>query len=179
MVGVAFIKSTFAFIVTRDFTMFLFSIYGLLYFFGLLPSVSPLVCVRPCSDCLKKIYAIPTIARSTWGTSARSSGEMAKSDGFLARSFHVGHLVIWYSLIACGIAYFCFVHFHSLYFWAIAAAPLLASITLYFDIPKTIKGWFSSKRTAQEAQRVRRPPQKLRKSRTPTNSYSSDTTRTI
>lgn len=165
MVGVAFIKSCFAFIITWDFTMFLYSFYGLLYFFGLLPS---------------KIYAIPTIARSTWGTSARSSGEMAKSDSFLARSFHVGHLVIWYGLIACGIAYFCVVHFHSLFFWLIAVAPLLLSITLYFDIPKTVKGWFSPKKTDRQPQVVRRSPQKLRKPRTPTNSYiSSDSTRTI
>ncbi|KAJ7582054.1 hyaluronan synthase 2 [Mycena floridula] len=82
MFAVAFIKSLFAVAVTWDFTMLLFSFYGIIYFFGLLPS---------------KIYAIPMVTQTTWGTSARSSGEMAVSlsDSFLAKSFHVGHLVIW------------------------------------------------------------------------------------
>lgn len=40
MIGVAFIKSLFAFALTFDFSMLLFSFYGIFYFFGLLPSVS-------------------------------------------------------------------------------------------------------------------------------------------
>jgi len=40
MVGVAFIKSLFAVAIERDPRMLLFSFYGIIYFFGLLPSVS-------------------------------------------------------------------------------------------------------------------------------------------
>lgn len=41
MFAVSFIKSLFALVVTGDPRMLLFSLYGLFYFFGLLPSVSP------------------------------------------------------------------------------------------------------------------------------------------
>lgn len=40
MFGVAFIKSLFALAIERDLCMLLFSFYGVIYFFGLLPSVS-------------------------------------------------------------------------------------------------------------------------------------------
>jgi hyaluronan synthase len=39
MFGVAFVKSLFAVVIERDIRMLLFSLYGVFYFFGLLPSV--------------------------------------------------------------------------------------------------------------------------------------------
>ncbi|KAJ7594665.1 hyaluronan synthase 2 [Mycena floridula] len=148
MIGVAFIKSLFAFALTFDFSILLFSFYGIFYFFGLLPS---------------KIYAMPTVTQTTWGTSARTSGEIAKSDGFLARSYHVGHLVIWYSVIAVGIAYFLVFHFENNLFWAVAGAPVIMSLFLYVDFGAMFKRMFSRKKTIPEVSDVQRPPRDLGK----------------
>ncbi|KAK9893455.1 glycosyltransferase family 2 protein [Cystobasidium minutum MCA 4210] len=65
MFGVAGIKSTYAWILTGDPKMMLFSLYGLFYFFGLLPS---------------KIFALLTINVTAWGTSARSTAERKKRE---------------------------------------------------------------------------------------------------
>lgn len=65
MFGVAGIKSTYAWILTGDPQMMLFSLYGLFYFFGLLPS---------------KIFALLTINVTAWGTSARSTAERKKRE---------------------------------------------------------------------------------------------------
>ena len=73
------------------------------------------------------------MAQTTWGTSARSSGEIRKGESFAARTFHVGHLVFWWTVLAVGVAYFFFHHFKNPLLWTIAATAVIMSVALYVD----------------------------------------------
>src|ERR1700676_1755938 len=76
------------------------------------------------------------MAITTWGTSARSSGEIRKGDSFFSLTFHVGHLVVWYMLLAMGLAYFFFDHFKNPLFLLIGVTGLILSVLLYIDVGK-------------------------------------------
>lgn len=65
LIGVAFVKSLYGWAITGDPLMTLFSLYGIFYFFGLLPS---------------KIWALLTVNRTAWGTSARSASEIRRGE---------------------------------------------------------------------------------------------------
>jgi hypothetical protein len=73
------------------------------------------------------------MTKTTWGTSARSQGEIRAGDSFSTRTFHVGHLVLWYNVLSVGIAYTLYVHFKNPLFFVAAALGVLMSITLYVD----------------------------------------------
>ncbi|EMD35123.1 glycosyltransferase family 2 protein [Gelatoporia subvermispora B] len=119
MFGVALIKSVYGVICLRDPTMFLFGFYGVMYFFGLLPS---------------KLFACFTVHITNWGTSARSKSEFARPESFLSRATHVGHLIAWYMALSTGLGYFLATIFHQPYFWLIAVGGLVPSIHAYSDV---------------------------------------------
>jgi hypothetical protein len=73
------------------------------------------------------------MAQTTWGTSARSSGEIRKGESFAARTFHVGHLVLWWAVLAVGVAYFFVHHFKNPLMWLIAAIAVVTTVALYVD----------------------------------------------
>lgn len=137
MFGIALFKSTMALLVCWDPWLLLFSIYGFIYFFGLLPS---------------KIWALFTMNQTAWGTSARSASERKRGQTFMQRSFHVGHLVIWFTAVFVGTGYFVYRLFDNALFFLIGAAALLASMFLYWDrsnfdfAVETIVLWFKGKR---------------------------------
>jgi hypothetical protein len=58
------------------------------------------------------------------------------------RTFHIGHLVLWYSVLSVGIAYFFFHHFKNPLCFLIAAAALIACLPLYVDVGGLFKGIF-------------------------------------
>lgn len=119
MFAIALFKSIMALLIAFDPWLLLFAGYGFIYFFGLLPS---------------KIWALLTMNQTGWGTSARSTAERKRGQSFLQRSFHVGHLVIWYSAIFVGVGFFVYRMFDNQpLFFLIAVAALLMSIFLYWD----------------------------------------------
>jgi hyaluronan synthase len=125
MFGIALFKSVVALLICHDPWLLLFACYGFIYFFGLLPS---------------KIWALLTMHSTGWGTSARSSAERKRGQSFLQRSFHVGHLVVWYLVIFVGIGFFVWKIFHNALFFLIGVFALVLSGFLYWDSSVT-KGW--------------------------------------
>ena len=122
MFAIALFKCIVALFIARDPWLLLFSIYGFIYFFGLLPS---------------KVWALLTMKSTGWGTSARSSAERKRGQSLLQRSFHVGHLVVWYAGVFVGVGFFIFQVFNNALFFLIAVIAVVATIFLYWD-----KSWF-------------------------------------
>ncbi|KAH7013023.1 hyaluronan synthase 2 [Ilyonectria destructans] len=138
MFGVAFVKSALAVLISRDLWLLLFSAYGFIYFFGLLPS---------------KIYALITMNQTSWGTSARSSTERKRGQSFLQRSFHICHLVIWYTAVFVGIGFFTYRIFGNPLYFLIGAFALIPSALLYWERSLSLdglKGLFRKKKPAPE-----------------------------
>ncbi|KAL6408378.1 Hyaluronan synthase 2 [Ilyonectria robusta] len=138
MFGVAFVKSALAVLISRDLWLLLFSAYGFIYFFGLLPS---------------KIYALITMNQTSWGTSARSSTERKRGQSFLQRSFHICHLVIWYTAVFVGIGFFTYRIFGNPLLFLIGAFALIPSALLYWERSLSLdglKGLFRKKKPAPE-----------------------------
>ncbi|KAE8226682.1 hypothetical protein CF319_g753 [Tilletia indica] len=120
MVGVAFFKSVVGAFIAADLWMICFTGYCVIYFFGLLPS---------------KIYALFTMAQTTWGTSARSATEIKKGESFSERTFHVGFLVLWYTFLSTGMA--CFTYrclWHNPLAFCICGAGLIPGVLLYAEL---------------------------------------------
>ncbi|KXT01908.1 hypothetical protein AC579_1618 [Pseudocercospora musae] len=145
MFGIALFKCLVALFICWDPWLLLFACYGFIYFFGLLPS---------------KIWALFTMNQTGWGTSARSSAERKRGQSFLQRSFHVGHLVVWYSAIFVGVGFLLYKLLDSALFFLIAVAAVLASIFLYWDpdwvaTPKRkLTGWFNKREPDAESSAV-------------------------
>ncbi|EIM90557.1 uncharacterized protein STEHIDRAFT_107339 [Stereum hirsutum FP-91666 SS1] len=156
MFGVALIKSTYGVICMRDPTYFLFSIYGFMYFFGLLPS---------------KIFAGLTVGITTWGTSARSKTEFQRPESLYSRTTHIGHLVLWYSSLAVGLAYFLSSIFQIRAIWCLSLLCFPPIVHLYQDviIGETryafylLKKWYKKR----SAHRTTAPTTDLEKSQLP------------
>lgn len=142
MFGIALFKCIMALLICRDPWLLLFACYGVIYFFGLLPS---------------KIWALFTMNQTGWGTSARSTAERKRGQSFLQRSFHVGHLVVWYTAIFVGVGFFVYRIFNNALLFLIAVAALLISLLLYWDnfdftTPKEkVMGWIRRRKTAPES----------------------------
>lgn len=115
---VAEIKALIAFAIEGDFWMLAFGAYGLVYFFGLLPT---------------KVWALCTLTRTQWGTSARSQSEMKVGETFSQRSFHVAYLCVWFALLLVGLAYYLSNVFKSSWYWLIVTGIIPASIGMYVD----------------------------------------------
>ena len=118
MFGIALFKCLVALFICWDPWLLLFACYGFIYFFGLLPS---------------KVWALLTMNSTGWGTSARSSAERKRGQSFLQRSFHVGHLVIWYTAVFVGLGFFTYKIFENALFMLIGVFALLVSLYLYWD----------------------------------------------
>lgn len=131
MFGVALFKSFLAMLIARDPWLLLFSAYGFIYFFGLLPS---------------KIYALITMNQTGWGTSARSSSERKRGQSFLQRSFHICHLVIWYTAVFVGIGFFVYRVFGNPLYMLIGAIALLPSALLYWQGSISLGGLLGRKK---------------------------------
>ncbi|KAK0537980.1 hypothetical protein OC835_001596 [Tilletia horrida] len=139
MIGVAFIKSLVGAFIAADLWMIAFTGYCVIYFLGLLPS---------------KIFALFTMAQTTWGTSARSAAELRKGESFAERTFHVGFLLLWYTFLSTGMAVFtyrCLIQ-HPIAL-CIAPAGLIPGVLLYAElVHKRIKLAFEdSSKSAQTA----------------------------
>ncbi|KZT03310.1 glycosyltransferase family 2 protein [Laetiporus sulphureus 93-53] len=119
MFGVALIKSIYGVICLRDPRQFLFGVYGVMYFFGLLPS---------------KLFACFTVHITNWGTSARSKSEFARPESFLSRTTHIGHLVVWYLVLTIGLAYFLATIFHQPLFWFVGILGGVLTFQAYSDV---------------------------------------------
>ncbi|KAK0391697.1 hypothetical protein NLU13_1196 [Sarocladium strictum] len=118
MFGVALFKSSLAVLISWNPWLLLFSLYGFVYFFGLLPS---------------KVYALLTMNQTAWGTSARSSTERKVGQSFLARSFQVIHLVVWYTAIFIGLGFFIVRLFKQPLYFLVALVAAIPSIFLYWQ----------------------------------------------
>lgn len=136
MFAVALFKSILAVFIAWDLWLLLFSLYGFIYFFGLLPS---------------KVWALFTINQTGWGTSARSSNERKRGQSFKQRSFQVIHLVVWYLALFVGLGFFFQRMLNNPWYWFIGAIALIPSVLLYWQ-PSF--GWltrpFSKKKSAPE-----------------------------
>jgi len=128
MFAVATFKSLLAVLVCGDLWLMMFSLYGFVYFFGLLPS---------------KIFALVTMNQTGWGTSARSSTERRIGQSFLQRSFQVGHLVVWYTCIFIGIGFFIYRIFGNPLYFLIGVAAVIISLLLYWNKP--LPSWLNLK----------------------------------
>ncbi|KAG4418092.1 hypothetical protein IFR04_008753 [Cadophora malorum] len=119
MFAIAFVKSFVAMIMSRDPWMLLFSCYGFLYFFGLLPS---------------KVWALFTMNKTGWGTSARSSSERK------------------YLAVCVGIGFFVRRIFGNPLFFLIGAFTLIPAVFLYLgdSVAAKLSGWFGRKKPASE-----------------------------
>jgi hyaluronan synthase len=142
MFGIALVKSALAVLISWDLWLLLFSFYGFVYFFGLLPS---------------KVWALLTMNQTGWGTSARSSSERKRGTSFLQKSFQVGHLVIWYTAIFVGLGFFIQRIMGNPWYWLLGAIALLPSIFLYWErssspggLGAKIKGIFGKKQDVPE-----------------------------
>lgn len=142
MFGVALFKSVLAVLISWDPWLLLFSCYGFIYFFGLLPS---------------KVWALFTMNQTAWGTSARSSSERKRGQSFLQRSFHVGHLVIWYTAIFVGLGFFVSRILDNPFYWFLGAIALMPSAFLYWErsislgeLREKVKSLFSKKKPVTE-----------------------------
>lgn len=141
MFGIALFKSIMALLICWDPWLLLFALYGFIYFFGLLPS---------------KIWALFTMNQTSWGTSARSATERKRGQTFTQRSFHVGHLVVWFTAVFVGIGFFVYRLLDNALFFLIGAAAIIASMFLYWDRSnfdfwiETVVLWFKRKHTAPE-----------------------------
>ncbi|KAH7310816.1 hyaluronan synthase 2 [Stachybotrys elegans] len=116
--GIALFKSILAVFIGRDPWLLIFSVYGIIYFFGLLPS---------------KVYAVLTMRQTGWGTSARSSAERGRGQSFLQRSFQVCHLAVWYTAVCFGIGFFIYRLFGNSLYFLIGVFALLPSMFLYWQ----------------------------------------------
>jgi hypothetical protein len=58
---------------------------------------------------------------------------MGKGDSFQTRTFHIGHLVLWYSVLSVGIAYFFFYHFKNPLYLLIISVAVIMTVLLYVD----------------------------------------------
>ena len=146
MFGVALFKSALAVLISWDLWLLLFSLYGFVYFFGLLPS---------------KIYALLTMNQTAWGTSARSATERKRGQSFLQRSFHIIHLVIWYAAVFVGIGFFVYKVFGNALYLLIGAFALLPTLFLYWEpslsmegVKNKFRGLFGKKTPAAETPMV-------------------------
>ena len=146
MFGIALFKSILAVLISRDLWLLLFSCYGFIYFFGLLPS---------------KIWALFTMNQTGWGTPARSSSERRRGQSFLQRSFHIGHLVIWYVAILVGVGFFVYKIFGNPLYFLIGAFALVPSVFLYWErsismggLKGKVRGLFTGKKHASETSTV-------------------------
>ncbi|KAJ4310029.1 hypothetical protein N0V94_008641 [Neodidymelliopsis sp. IMI 364377] len=143
MFGVALFKSALAVLISWDLWLLLFSLYGFIYFFGLLPS---------------KVWALITMNQTGWGTSARSSSERKRGTSFMQRSFQVGHLVIWYTGVFVGLGFFIQNMTGNPIYWLLGAIALLPSMFLYWErssstggLKKKIRGLFRKNKTTSQA----------------------------
>ena len=118
MFGIAFFKSFLAMLIAKDPWLLLFSGYGFFYFFGLLPS---------------KIFALFTMNATGWGTSARSQSERKRGQSFLQKSFQVGHLVLWYTVIFVGLGFFVYKIMGNPFYFFIGCVAILPSFFLYWN----------------------------------------------
>ncbi|PPJ49955.1 hypothetical protein CBER1_04725 [Cercospora berteroae] len=117
MFSLAVVKCLIALCICFDPWLLLFSIYSFIYFFGLLPT---------------KLWALLTMDHTGWGTSARSSAERRRGQSFWQRSFHVGHLAIWYTAIFVGLGFFISRLCGKLVFLSIGAIAFLLTVFLYW-----------------------------------------------
>ena len=146
MFAIAFFKSLLAVMISWDPWLLLFSFYGFIYFFGLLPS---------------KVWALFTMNQTGWGTSARSSSERRRRQSFLQRSFHVGHLVIWYLAIFVGIGFFVYRVFGNPLYFLLGCIAIGPSIFLYWGgsmslggLKKKVASLFTRKKPASETSSI-------------------------
>lgn len=98
--------------------MLAFAGYGFVYFFGLLPT---------------KVWALFTLTRNTWGTSARTQSERKKTESFRERSFHVAYLCLWFFALAAGLGFYLSVIAGSWLCMLVLALPIPFSVNMYVD----------------------------------------------
>jgi hyaluronan synthase len=146
MFAIALFKSLVAVLISWDLWLLLFSCYGFIYFFGLLPS---------------KVWALFTMNQTGWGTSARSSSERRRGQSFLQRSFHVGHLVIWYVAVFVGVGFLIYKVLGNPLYFLIGAIALAPSVFIYWEsfislggLKEKVGGLFTRKKHTSETSTV-------------------------
>ncbi|OSD07590.1 glycosyltransferase family 2 protein [Trametes coccinea BRFM310] len=119
-VGAAILlKTIYAVIAGRDFRLFLYPLNQVMIFLGVIPT---------------RIWALFTTYRTGWGTSARSTHEFARSESFLSRSKHMGHLLIWYTALSIGLAYYLATALSHPVLWVVALVGLVLAIQIYAGV---------------------------------------------
>lgn len=124
MFGLALVKCIVALCISCDPWLLLFSTYSFIYFFGLLPT---------------KLWALVTMNYTGWGTSARSSTERRREQSVWQRTFHVGHLAIWYIAIFVGLGFFISRLCGNLVFLSVGAVAFLLTIFLYWGSAEVVQ----------------------------------------
>jgi len=86
-----------------------------------------------------KLWALVTMNYTGWGTSARSSTERRREQSVWQRTFHVGHLAIWYIAIFVGLGFFISRLCGNLVFLSVGAVAFLLTIFLYWGSAEVVQ----------------------------------------
>jgi hyaluronan synthase len=115
---IAFVKAVVAALQAADLWLLLFSLYGFVYFFGLLPT---------------QIWAFLTMNHAGWENSAESDAEGKIGQSILQRSFLIGHLAMWYILVIAGLGYFIYEISGSHLSFLVGGVAIVLCILLYWQ----------------------------------------------
>ncbi|CDO70842.1 Glycosyltransferase Family 2 protein [Trametes cinnabarina] len=113
------LKTIYAVIVGRNFRFLLYPLNQSMCFFGVLPT---------------RVWALLTTYRTSWCTSARSTHEVARSESFLSRTLHMGHLLVWYIALSVGLSYYLATALSQPFLWLVAAVGVVLSFQLYAGV---------------------------------------------
>ncbi|KAI0771126.1 hypothetical protein BD413DRAFT_625700 [Trametes elegans] len=119
-VGAAVVlKTVYAAIVGRDVRLLLYPLNKVLFFLGVVPT---------------RVWALLTTHSKKWGTSARSTHEISRSESFLSRTAHIGHLLVWYTALSVGLGYYLATALAKPALWAVALVGLVPALHAYADV---------------------------------------------
>ncbi|KAI0662303.1 hypothetical protein C8Q70DRAFT_909318 [Cubamyces menziesii] len=117
--GAVLLKTIYAVAVGRDVRLLLFPLNQFMFFLGIVPS---------------KVWALITTYVNSWGTSARSAHEIARSESVWSRTLHIGYLLPWYTALSIGLAYYLATALSQPLLWIVALAGVVLIAHLYADV---------------------------------------------
>ncbi|KAI0326890.1 hypothetical protein GY45DRAFT_1258082 [Cubamyces sp. BRFM 1775] len=117
--GAVLLKTIYAVMVGRDVRLLLFPLNQLMFVLGVVPT---------------KLWALLTTYINSWGTSARSAHEIARSESVWSRTLHIGYLLPWYTALSVGLAYYLATALSQPLLWIVSLAGLVLVAHAYVDV---------------------------------------------
>ncbi|KAI0366640.1 hypothetical protein BV20DRAFT_951870 [Pilatotrama ljubarskyi] len=117
--GAVSLKTLYAVIAGRDLRLFFYPLNQIMFFLGVVPS---------------RVWALLTTYVNSWGTSARATHEITRSESFLSRTIHIGYLLPWYIALSVGLGYFLATVLSQPTLWLVALVGLLPVLHAYADV---------------------------------------------